>query len=90
MSSSELVVDIDDIEFCLFEWLQVDQLQKYSKYEDFDADTLGLLLHEGTKFATKILAPTNAEADREGCTTVHGHVKVPSCRHFWRARSWVL
>lgn len=49
MSSSDLVVDIDDIKFCLFEWLQVDQLQKYLKYEDFDADTLALLLQEGTK-----------------------------------------
>ena len=56
MSTTELVVDIQDIEFCLFEWLQVDQLQKYTKYKDFDAETLDLLLKEGLKFAKEVIA----------------------------------
>lgn len=81
MSSSTLVVDIDDIEFCLFEWLRVDQLQQYPKYESFDADTLALLLQEGTRFAVEVMAPTNVEADREGCSIVDGHAKVPECLH---------
>jgi len=81
MSSTELVVDIQDIEFCLFEWLQVDQLQKFPKYKDFDAETLDLLVNEGLKFATEVIAPTNMEADREGCSVVDGKAIVPQCLH---------
>ena len=81
MSTTELVVDIQDIEFCLFEWLQVDQLQKFPKYQDFDAETLDLLLNEGLKFAKEVIAPTNMEADREGCSVVDGKAIVPKCLH---------
>ncbi len=81
MSSTELVVDLEDIKFCLFEWLQIDQLQQYPKYKDFDAETMGLLVNEGLKFATEVIAPTNAEADREGCSIVDGNAVVPQCLH---------
>jgi alkylation response protein AidB-like acyl-CoA dehydrogenase len=81
MSTTDLVVDTQDIEFCLFEWLQIDQLQKFPKYEDFDAETLGLLVTEGMKFAVEVIAPTNMEADREGCSVVDGNATVPKCLH---------
>ncbi len=81
MSTTELVVDTQDIEFCLFEWLQIDQLQKFPKYEDFDAETLGLLVTEGMKFAVEVIAPTNMAADREGCSVVDGNATVPKCLH---------
>ncbi len=81
MSTTELVTDTQDIEFCLFEWLQIDQLQKFQKYEDFDAETLGLLVSEGLKFAREVIAPTNMEADREGCSVVDGRAIVPKCLH---------
>ena len=81
MSTTDLVVDIQDIEFCLFEWLQIDQLQKFAKYEAFDAETLGLLVTEGVKFSEEVIAPTNREADRAGCTVVDGQARVPECLH---------
>ena len=81
MSTTELVVDIKDIKFCLFEWLQVDQLQKYPKYKDFDAETMDLLVNEGLKFAKEVIAPTNVEADREGCSVIDGQAIVPACLH---------
>ncbi len=81
MSATDLVVDIQDIEFCLFEWLQIDQLQKFAKYEAFDAETLGLLVTEGVKFSEEVIAPTNREADRAGCTVVDGQARVPECLH---------
>lgn len=81
MSTTELVVDTQDIEFCLFEWLQVDQLQQYPKYADYDAETLNLLVTEGLKFAKEVIAPTNMQADREGCSVVDGHAVVPQCLH---------
>ncbi|MEH6636945.1 MAG: acyl-CoA dehydrogenase [Halioglobus sp.] len=79
MSTTELVVDIQDIEFSLFEWLRVDQLQQYPKYADYDAETLKLLVTEGLKFAKEVISPTNMEADREGCTVVDGNAIVPQC-----------
>jgi len=81
MSTTDLVVDTQDIEFCLFEWLQIDQLQKFAKYEAFDAETLGLLVTEGVKFAEEVIGPTNREADRAGCSVVDGHARVPECLH---------
>ena len=81
MSTTELVVDTLDIEFCLFEWLQIAQLQKFPKYADFDDETLHLLVTEGMKFAVEVIAPTNTEADREGCHVVDGKAKVPECLH---------
>ena len=81
MSTTELVVDSEDIEFCLFEWLQIAQLQKFPKYADFDAETLQLLVTEGMKFSMEVISPTNSEADREGCTVVDGNAKVPECLH---------
>ena len=81
MSSTDLIVDIDDIEFCLFDWLDISQLQDVPKYEDFDRETLQLLLREGIKFAQEVIAPTNVEADREGCSVVDGAAVVPECLH---------
>ena len=62
MSTTELVVDIKDIKFCLFEWLQVDQLQKYPKYKDFDAETMDLLVNEGLKFPKEVIARAKMDA----------------------------
>jgi alkylation response protein AidB-like acyl-CoA dehydrogenase len=81
MSTTELVMDTRDFEFCLFEWLQVGQLQRFSKYADFDTETLQLLVTEGMKFAMEVIGPTNREADREGCKVVDGHAVVPGCLH---------
>ena len=81
MSSTDLIVDIQDIEFCLFDWLDISQLQDVKKYEDFDRETLQLLLREGSKFAREVIAPTNVEADREGCRVVDGAAVVPKCLH---------
>ncbi len=81
MSSTDLTVDIEDIEFCLFDWLDISQLQDVPKYQDFDRETMQLLLREGTKFAREVIAPTNVEADREGCRVVDGAAVVPKCLH---------
>ena len=81
MSSTDLIVDIEDIEFCLFDWLDISQLQDVPKYEDFDNETLQMLLREGIKFAREVIAPTNVEADREGCSVVDGVAVVPKCLH---------
>ena len=81
MSTTDLVVDSEDIEFCLFEWLDIGQLRQFDRYADFDEETLRLLVTEGLKFSVEVVSPTNREADREGCSVVDGHAQVPQCLH---------
>lgn len=81
MSSTELVVDSKDIRFVMNEWLQVSGLNKYSKFEDFDEDTINLLIEEGHKFSIEVISPTRSESDKEGCKFVDGRAIVPACLH---------
>ena len=81
MSSIDLVIDSHDIRFVLNEWLNLAELSRFSRYADFDQDTINLLLEEGHKFAVEIISPTRAESDREGCKMVNGRAVVPTCLH---------
>lgn len=46
-------------------------------FADLDADTARQVLDEAARFATEVLAPTNANGDLEGCTLMHGEVRTP-------------
>ncbi|CAG2153374.1 acyl-CoA dehydrogenase family protein [Cupriavidus numazuensis] len=45
---------------------------------DLDMSLAGQLIDEAGKFATELLAPTNAAGDREGCRLVQGNVQTPT------------
>ena len=47
-------------------------------FAELDADTARQVLDEAARFATEVLAPTNAPGDLEGCTLVDGAVRTPS------------
>ena len=79
MSSTELILDKREIIFILREWLRVDLLCRHKLYEDFDGETVELLVEEGLRFAAEIVAPTRTESDRAGCTLENERVKVPEC-----------
>ncbi|MBF0276962.1 MAG: acyl-CoA dehydrogenase [SAR324 cluster bacterium] len=81
MSSTELVIDSQDIQFVMNEWLKLHELSKFPRYADFDQETINLLLEEGFKFAVEVISPTRTESDREGCKMVEGRAKVPPCLH---------
>lgn len=54
-------------------------------YQEMDLDTAAAVLEEAGRFATDILAPTNAEGDLEGCRWNNGDVTVPAgCRAAYR------
>ncbi|MBS0434147.1 MAG: acyl-CoA dehydrogenase family protein [Proteobacteria bacterium] len=46
-------------------------------FAELDADTARAVLAEAARFATEVLAPTNANGDLEGCTLAEGEVRTP-------------
>jgi|CXWL01.1.fsa_nt_gi alkylation response protein AidB-like acyl-CoA dehydrogenase len=46
-------------------------------FAELDADTARQVLDEAARFATEVLAPTNANGDLEGCTLQDGEVRTP-------------
>jgi len=47
------------------------------RFAELDADTARQVLDEAARFATEVLAPTNAAGDTEGCTWRDGEVRTP-------------
>ena len=81
MSSTGLTLDQRDIGFAISEWLQLGKLKDSEKYEEFDQDSLEMMVKEGIRFAIEVIFPTRAESDRNGCRMEDGRVKVPECLH---------
>ena len=46
-------------------------------FAELDVDTARAVLAEAARFATEVLAPTNANGDLEGCTLAEGEVRTP-------------
>ena len=67
-----------DIEFVLFEHLGLDSLLATAAYSHVTADDIRMIVGAATDFATDVMAPSNRQADHEGCALVDGHVTVPS------------
>ncbi|MGK5094531.1 acyl-CoA dehydrogenase [Deltaproteobacteria bacterium TL4] len=80
MSSTELTIDYQDIQFALNEWLQAgEKLNQFPQFQDFDTETINLLIKEGLDFAVQTIAPTASESDRIGVQIVNGRAIVPKC-----------
>jgi alkylation response protein AidB-like acyl-CoA dehydrogenase len=65
-----------NLDFTLFEVLNVDSLSQLDYYKDHDRDTFGMVLDTATEIAEKILKPVYADADRKQPELVNGAVKV--------------
>ncbi len=74
---SEFVFDLRDVQFVLFEQLDIAKLLAYEAYRDFEKGELEVILAEGVKFAQQVLAACNESGDREGCRFENGQVFVP-------------
>jgi alkylation response protein AidB-like acyl-CoA dehydrogenase len=70
-------VDLRDIRFQLFEWLDLQQVLSAKRYSDWDVENLDLVIGEALKIAEEELAPGNDIGDREGASWTDGIVKVP-------------
>jgi len=78
---SNLLVNMRDQQFVLFEQLGIEKLFESEAFKDFSKDDLLMVLKEAEKFAVNVIAPTLAEGDKEGCSIKDGKVSVPKCFH---------
>ncbi|MEO1365977.1 MAG: acyl-CoA dehydrogenase [Acidobacteriota bacterium] len=70
-------VDLQDLRFQLFDWLELESLLDAPLFGDWDRENLDMVLDEATELAVRELAPINAEGDRTGVTWDQGTVTVP-------------
>lgn len=71
------LVDERDVEFALFEWLDLATLFKYDDYREQSIDLYKMVLSEALKFARNELEPLNKVGDRVGCKIENGKVTTP-------------
>ena len=74
---SPFAIDKRDIHFCLYEYLNVEQLTKMGKFSEFNRELFDMVLDETIKFATEQLAPLNTIIDREPIKFEKGKVTLP-------------
>ncbi|MCB1214682.1 MAG: acyl-CoA dehydrogenase, partial [Deltaproteobacteria bacterium] len=73
----EYNVNYRDIQFNLFEYLNIQSLGETEKYQGFGRDEYDAILSEGLKFAQKEIAPLNKKSDEIGCIHENDTVKAP-------------
>ena len=75
------LVESRDVQFVLFEVLNIDTITKYPKYADFDRDTFIDTLELAEKIALDQFYQVNGEGDKEGAkyNPETKEVKVPEC-----------
>ena len=76
---AQLIADRRDIDFVLYEQLQIEQLFEKARYQDLNRKMADMVVTEARRFGLKEILPTYAEGDRAGVTFENGQVKVPAC-----------
>ncbi|MCK5543063.1 MAG: acyl-CoA dehydrogenase [Desulfobacterales bacterium] len=76
---AEVISDQKDINFVLYEQLNVERFLKAEKYSDFNKKMFKLVINEARTLAIKEILPTYTECDREGVKFEDGKVEVPQC-----------
>ena len=74
----EYRVDIQDVKFQLFEWLELAKLLDEERFGNWDPDSVEMVLNEALKIAQEKVAPSNEDGDRIGVTLEEGRVQVPA------------
>jgi alkylation response protein AidB-like acyl-CoA dehydrogenase len=78
---AQLISDRRDMDFVLYEQLQIESLFKTKKFNDLNRKMLNMVVSEARNLGIKEILPTYAEGDREGVAFESGQVKVPECFH---------
>jgi alkylation response protein AidB-like acyl-CoA dehydrogenase len=83
---AQKIADRRDVDFVLFEQLEVDALSEHERFAEFNRKTIELVVTEARNLAIKEILPTQQEGDHEGCKFENGTVSVPECYH----RPWEM
>ena len=78
---AQLVSDRRDIDFVLYEQLEIEDLVKTKKYNDLNRKIFDMVISEARNLGIKEILPTYTEGDREGVQFENGRVTVPQCFH---------
>jgi alkylation response protein AidB-like acyl-CoA dehydrogenase len=78
---AQQLADLRDIDFALFEQLNIEELSEHEIFADFNKKTIKMIISEARKLAIKEILPTNKSGDEEGCTFESGVVKAPESFH---------
>jgi alkylation response protein AidB-like acyl-CoA dehydrogenase len=78
---AQLISDRRDMDFVLYEQLQIEALFKSEKFNDLNRKMLDMVISEAKNLGIKEILPTYAEGDRQGVRLENGEVKVPDCFH---------
>jgi alkylation response protein AidB-like acyl-CoA dehydrogenase len=78
---AQVIADRRDLEFVLYEQMEIEDLLNYEKYADLNRKMFDMVISEARNFAVKELLPTYAEGDKVGLKFEKGQVKVPECFH---------
>lgn len=71
-------IDIRDVKFQLFDWLDLESILASEVFADWDRENIELVLGEALKIAKEQLDPANEPGDREGVALEDGKVTVPA------------
>ncbi len=66
--AQKYLVDLRDIEFNLFEFLDIEKLGRYPRYEGFDRDIYEDTIRLAEKVAVEQIFPANTAGHKEGCS----------------------
>ena len=78
---AQLISDRRDMDFVLYEQLQIDALFETGKFSDLNRKMLDMVISEAKNLGIKEILPTYSEGDRQGVRFEKGEVKVPDCFH---------
>ena len=65
---SNLLVNVRDQVFLLFEQLGIEKLFQTEIFKDFSKDDALMMMNEAEKMALNVILPTYTAGDKEGCT----------------------
>jgi alkylation response protein AidB-like acyl-CoA dehydrogenase len=83
---AQQIADRRDVDFVLYEQLQVEELSKHDIFAEFNKKTIDLIISEARNLAIKEILPTQEEGDRLGTNFENGRVTVPESFH----KAWEL
>jgi len=78
---ANLLVDMRDQAFTLYEMLDIERLAGYPRFADYSKDMFDMVLNEAEKLAVNDVFPTNELGDKNPSEFVDGTVKVPKEVH---------
>lgn len=77
-----------NLDFTLFDVLNVETLTQYDYFNAHDGDTFGMVMDAATEIAEKIMKPALVDADRKQPELIDGQVKIHKGVHdFYKAYS---